>query len=202
MTHTSSSLFRRWGRLIWPFHNPLARGTDRMESAAMIVVLLAALLLVPVMLVIGSLVRADLLDSSERDANNRHEAVAVLVEDAPVSSTGGYVAVVAGKSYVMARWTRPDGRTATAPVLASDGLKAGAKVDIWLDRSGRLADKPLSPTDADAGGALVALTGWLTAMVMLALTFTGLHLLLERCRRRAWDREWADVEPGWNNNRR
>jgi hypothetical protein len=39
-------------------------------------------------------------------------------------------------------------------------------------------------------------------MVMLALTFTGLHLLLERCRRRAWDREWADVEPGWNNNRR
>lgn len=202
MTSASNSLLRRWGRLIWPFQNPLARGTDRLEGAVLIVVLLAALLLVPVMLVVGSLVRADLLASSEREATTRHPATAVLLENAPVSSTGGYPAAVGGKSYVLARWTRPDGGTAIAPVPAAQRLKAGAKVDIWLDRSGRLVDRPLSRADADAGGALVALTGWLTAMVGLTLTATGLHLLLVRRRSRAWDREWADVEPGWNNNRR
>lgn len=201
MTPNSNSLLRRWGRLIWPFHNPLARGTDRLEGAILIVVLLAALLLVPIMLVVGSIVRADLLASSEREAATRHPAVAVLLENAPVSSTGGYPAAVGGKSYVLARWTRPDGGTVTAPVPAAHGLKAGAKVDIWLDRSGRLVDKPLSPADADAGGAFVAPAGWLAAMAGFTLTATGLHLLLVRRRNLLWDREWAAVEPGWNNKR-
>lgn len=198
---SGAPLLSRWGRLIWPFHNPLARGTDRVEAVAVLVGLIAALLLVPVMLVLGSLVRADLLAQSERDAATSHQAVAVLLRDAPVSSGGGYPTVVGAKSNVLARWTRPDGSIGTGLVPASDGLKAGAEVNIWLDQSGRLANQPVSKTDADVGGALVAITGWLAAMIVPGLALTGLHFRLAAHRSRAWDREWADVAERWNNHR-
>jgi hypothetical protein len=95
-----------------------------------------------------------------------------------------------------------DGRTASGPVEANDGLKAGAEVDIWLGEDGRVVDRPLSDADAAAGGALVALVGWLTAVGLLVLAQAGLHVLLDRSRSRMWDRQWERVEPGWNNYRR
>jgi hypothetical protein len=191
----------RLARIVWPHRNPLARGTDRLEGVTLTIAVVVSLLLVPVALVLGSVVHADLTAKGELQARTAHETVAVLTADAPRSTFDGHGVAIAGKSKVAARWTAPDGSVHTGRVQANDGLKTGAKVRIWVGRHGDLVDRPVSAADADAAGAFAALGAWTTVVCLLALLQTCLHLALNRRRYRAWDEQWERVEPGWNNYR-
>jgi len=202
MTGASNSFVVRLARLVWPYRNPLARGVDRLESATLGLVVLAGLLLVPVMLVWGSIVHADMLAAGESQVRTRHAAVATLTEDAPEPDAGGHGNASGGKSMVEAEWRLPDGSTGAGRVTAFNGLDAGAKVDIWLDQDGRVVDRPLGEADAAAAGVVVALAGWLITVLVLVLAQNGLHFLLNHRRYRRWDEQWEQVEPGWNNYRR
>lgn len=193
----SSTRLARLVRLAWPYGNVLARGSDRVESAALVCCVLAALLLAPVMLALGSAVHADMVAAGEQQARTRQPAVAVLTEDAPPDAGAR-----GGESRVPATWTLPDGTTGSGRVPAGAGLPAGTKVDIWLDTEGRVVDTPLTASDAAVGGATVTLSGWLTAVVLLVAGQSGLQCWLNRRRYREWDRQWARVEPGWNDYRR
>jgi len=188
-------------RVIWPHRNPLARGMDRAEGASLVCVVLASLLLLPVMLMFGSNVHADMTATAEQQAAARHHTVGVLLVDAP-DAVSGHGTADTGESNVLAEWRLPDGTKHSGRVVASDGLPAGAHVDIWLDDNGKLVDRPLSEADATAGGATVALTGWVTAVGLLVLAQVAVHFTLNRRRYRAWDRQWALVEPRWNADRR
>jgi hypothetical protein len=187
----------RWARLAWPHRNPLARGVDRVEGTVVVAAVLVALLLVPVMLVFGSIAHANMVHSSERQAGTRHAAVAVLTEDAPV----GHGDAMLARSAVPARWTLPGGATRTGLVQASDGLRAGARIPIWLDRAGRVVGRPATSSDAVAAGVLVAVFGWLTAAGLLAAAVVGVHGALNRRRYRVWGEGWASVESDWNSRR-
>jgi hypothetical protein len=123
--------------------------------------------------------------------------------EAPEVVGGHGTASGVGESDVLAEWRLPDGTTRTGRVEASDGLPVGAKVDIWLDDDGELADRPLTEADATAGGVLVALAGWLSVAGLLAVAQAALHVTLNRRRYREWDRQWARIAPpGWNAGRR
>lgn len=186
----------RLARLLRPGRNPLARDTDRVESAVVLLFVLVALVLVPVMLTFGSVTFRSLVEQSTRESSARYEAVATLTEDAPVTSVGtqGEVFLVTAK--VPATWRLPDGSTRTGLVDADEGLKAGAEVQVWLDASGAPAEKPLSTADAAVTGALVAAVGWFAAAGLLATAWWVVHRLLDRRRFRAWDAEWARIGHG------
>lgn len=201
MNDGSSSSMVRLVRLIRPRGNPLARGVDRLECMALVVFVLVALLLLPVMLVLGSLAYTDISAKGEQEARTRHEAVATLTEDAPMPSFGAHGTAATGKSDVQAEWQLPNGSTQTGEVQAADGLRSGAEVKVWLDQKGRVVDPPVTATDAGFAAVLIAALGWLTIVGLLALGQFGIHRLLDRRRYRAWDQEWAQVEPGWNNYR-
>lgn len=202
MSGDTSTLTTRLARMAWPYRNPVARGSDRVESAMLAVVVVVALLLGPVMLVFGSIVHANLAASGEQQARTRHPAVAVLTQDAPDEGAGGHGSAFVATSSVPATWQKPDGTAAVGRVQASNGLDAGAKVPIWLDERGRVVDRPRNESDAAAGGTLVALGGWLAAVALLACVQAGVHRVLDRRRCRDWGQEWERVEPGWNNYRR
>lgn len=189
-------------RLLRPGGNPLARGVDRTEGAIVSLVVLLALALVPVMLTLGSVTYTGLAEQSARQAESRHETVAVLTEDAPAATPGPHGTVVDARSPVPARWQLPDGSTRTGTVSAEDGQKAGAEVPVWLDRSGNAVDPPLSSSDAAVTGVLVAVCGWLAVVVLLVLVFCGLHRAFDRRRHRSWDIEWARVGPEWHDRHR
>lgn len=188
------SPFLRVARLLRPGGNPLARDVDRIESAVVLLCVLAALVLVPVMLTFGSVTFTSLAGQSSREVRDR--VVATLTEDAPVTSTGtqGEVPVVTAK--VPATWRLADGTTGTGVVDAPEGLKAGAEVPVWLDGSGTPAGAPLSTADAAAAGALVAAGGWCAVAGLFAAVCLLLHRLFDRRRFRAWDVEWARIGPG------
>lgn len=204
MNGASFSTTARLARRVWPPRNSLARGIDRFESFSLIAVVLLAMLLLPIMLALGSSTHASMVEKSEQQARNRFEAVAVLTEPTPAASasTGVPGGPVAGKSKVPAEWTEPDGSTRTGGVWARDGLQAGAKVEIWVDRDGRVVDPPITSGAAAMSAVMVASFGWLAVIGLLGLVQSGIHHLFERRRYREWDTEWANVEPDWNNDRR
>ena len=202
MTAVVPSRARRLGRLLRPGGNPLARGVDRAEGTIVLLFVLLALVLVPVMLTLGSLTYASFAEKSEQQDRTRHETVAVLTEDAPAASMNTRGTVGDGKSTVAARWQLPDGTTRTGSVDAADGSKAGAEVSVWLDESGDPVDPPMSTADVVSAGVLVAVLGWLAAAGLLAFTAWGLHHALDRRRYRAWEAQWARVEPDWHDRSR
>lgn len=192
----------RFGRLLRPGRNPLARGADRLEGAVVLGSVLLALVLVPVMLTLGSATYASLAEESVRQTADRYETVAVLTQDAPAVAFGPSGEVVGGRSEVPARWLLPAGAVRTGAVTADDGMKAGAEVSVWLDDSGSPVAPPMSTTQATAAGVLVAVAGWSVIAGLLALGCWGLHHALNRRRYRAWAQEWARLEPDWHDRRR
>lgn len=188
----------RWVRLLRPHGNPLARGVDRVEGTVRLLAVLAALVLLPVMLVIGSLTHAGMSAKGEWQARTRYEAVATLTEDAARPSARGGGAIE--ESAVPAEWRLPNGSFRTGQVRAEDGLAAGARVPVWLDGEGRVVPEPLDATDATVAAVTVTVSGWLTAVVLLALGMFGVRRLLDRRRYRLWEQDWARVEPGWHNH--
>jgi hypothetical protein len=177
----------------------VARGVDRAEATVVVLFVLLALALVPVMLTLGSLTYANLAEQSEQQARTRHETVAVLTENTSETSVGTRGEVVNATSKVAARWQLPDGTTRTGLVDADDGLMAGAEVTVWLDDSGRPVSPPMSTVNIVGAGVLVAVFGWFAAVGLIALACWGLHHVFDRRRYRAWDTEWARVEPDWHD---
>ncbi|MPZ81796.1 MAG: hypothetical protein GEV28_15910 [Actinophytocola sp.] len=146
-------------------------------------VVLAALLLLPIMLMLGR--PADISAKGEQHARTRHETVATLIVDAD-AKPGGHRIAATGKSDVRAEWQLPDGSTQTGLVRANKGLKSGAEVEIWLDQGGRVVGPPVSSADAGLAAVMIAAVGWLTVAGLLASCQVGLHHLLNRRRYRSW----------------
>ncbi|MPZ81732.1 MAG: hypothetical protein GEV28_15540 [Actinophytocola sp.] len=163
----------------------------------MVVVLSIGLLLLPIMLTLGSVIYADISEKGQEQGRTRHEAVAVLAEDAPDAVVTVHDNTTS-TSKVSAEWRLPNGTAATGLVRADNGLKAGAKVDIWLDDEGRVVEAPVTSTDAAAAGVMTAAFGWVTVAGLLTLAQVGIHRLLNRRRYRAWSLEWERAERDWN----
>ncbi|HEV7651719.1 MAG TPA: hypothetical protein VGP26_26495 [Actinophytocola sp.] len=176
-------------RLMVPGGNPVSRGVDRAEAVSLLLLVVLGAVLVPIMLMAGSLTYGSILATAEQQTRTRHQVVAVLVEDPPPADANG-------NGRALARWPTPAGPQ-TGRVPAGQGKSAGDRVHTWLDEYGHPAVAPATPEDAAVGAALVAITGWLTAAGLLGLVHSGVKQLLDRRRYREWAREWARVEPRW-----
>lgn len=184
----------RWLR---PGGNPLARGTDRVEGGAVLAAILVGLLLLPVMLVFGSLTFESISERGAAQTRTRHDTVATLTADAPEETVTSYGNT--GKVLVPAQWQRPDGSLGTGPVPADYGLEEGATVEIWIDRGGRVVDAPINSADAAFAAVMVAVWGWVAVLGVLALLLYGLRRVLDRRRYDAWDRQWLRADREWNS---
>ncbi|MFL6126012.1 hypothetical protein [Actinophytocola sp.] len=187
-------------RLLRPGGNSLARGVDRFEGVAVGLLVLLALVLLPVMLTFGSLTYEDLAEQQAHQNSGRHETVAVLTGD--VVESGAVDGSVTTNGKTPARWRTPDGKVHTGLVYAEDGLTSGAEVPVWVDASGRPGDPPMSGLEIVCAAVLIAVLGWLVAAGSLAVAAVGLRRALDRRRFRAWETEWARVEPDWRQRSR
>jgi hypothetical protein len=183
---------------MWPHRNPLARAGDRIEAAALLIVVLAGLVMTPLALARGSEAYADQRGATEEQHRTRQQTTAVLLADPPLLSVVSPGRVVHGKTFAQARWSVPGGDTRTGEVLAADWLRAGTELSIWVDRSGSPVDAPATSDTAVLAGLRATLTYWLAVMAVLGAGFVVLRLLLRRSRAAAWHRDWASVEPAWS----
>jgi len=189
---------RRMSRLVrWlAGRNALRRPVDRIEGA--VLVALSAALLVAV--AAAALLGTHTYQSQRAASASLRPAVAVLIQAGPIYVSPAYI------GQAEARWRDRGGgegsgvlTTVSTPDIV--GAAAGARIPVWLDRSGQPAAPPggqvamilnaLAGAAAAAGGAAVA----------LLICYTLCRLALDRRRLAAWESAWSLTEPRWTTRR-
>lgn len=179
--------------------NPLCRSTDRIETVLLWCTLVVALLLVPFGAAVSTTV-GNALDASAA----RQRAVLQMLPARTLESTERQVPAVQGDvlSRVPVTYVDPQGVEHRAVTNVVIGTKAGAEVEIWLDRSGSIVTAPRAKSDSLAFGALAGvftvLGGWLVVWALFSLAKRPLN----RRRFRDWDAEWQAVAPRWSRGQK
>jgi len=190
---------RRMSRLVrWlAVRNTLRRPVDRIEGTVLVALTAAFLVAMAVASVLG----AHTYQSQRAASAGLRPVVAVLSQAGPL-----FYGSPAQLGQAEARWRDPGGSeqsgvltTSTAPGIV--GAAAGARIPVWLDRSGQLVAPPggqvamivnaLAPSAAVAGGAGI------TLLVCYGLC----RLVLDRRRLAAWESAWSLTGPRWTTRR-
>lgn len=187
---------RRWWRLEPLSRNPLMRPVDRVEGVLFVFAVLLIVAAVPFAFAFGSVSYATQRAAAVAATAERYPSTAVLLADAPRAAVPAEGYPASETATVKAVWQLPDGSERTGTVSADRGAMAGDRVPIWLDRGGDAVAPPPKPSDAVVVGITVAFVGWLTFAALVTGGFAATRVLLERHRRRWWEREWAALRVG------
>lgn len=171
------------------------RGTDRVERASGLVLrVLAVVLLVGAVLTAISL-RGDGLAQAAREATEKHQVTATLVEAAqmpialdPSSSASG----------TLATWTGPDGSAHRESVVVIGPRPAGSTVPIWVDRAGTPSPPPVDVVQASVTAAMSGLLMLVVGGLVLYVVRAGVRARCAVVNHRRWAREWSLYEPLWS----
>jgi hypothetical protein len=176
--------------------NALRRPVDRIEGA----VLLALSAAFGVAVVIACIFGTHTYQVQRAATVGLRPAAAFLLQDGPSADSLGRV------GQAEARWFAPGGgeqfgmlTTATAPDIA--GAAAGARVSVWLDRSGQPTGPPADQTVmilySLVAGVMVAALAGMALLVLYALC----RVALDRRRLAAWESAWNRTGPRWTTRR-
>ena len=191
----------RWWRLRPWSPNPLMRGSDRIETVAVIFIVAAMMLLVPIAGAIGTVSYAQLTERSHQAITGAQQVPALVVDnDAgampvrdPVSETS------TGLAPVLARWEAA-GTEHTGRVRLETRAEAGETVLIWVDEDGKYRPAPRTGTENAIAALGTALAFLVLGTAGCALVLFGLHWVMNRHRIVRWQQEWQQVRrsPGWH----
>jgi hypothetical protein len=175
--------------------NPLRRPVDRIESAVVLLAILAGLLAVPAGAALGTLVRERSDQYAARQRSLLQPVQARTVEDVPagVVEESGQVT-----SQARVAWQDSDGSVRDGRAVVSLGTKANTELTIWVDRSGAIAAAPRPAGDSAALGGGAGLTVVLGSWFLLWLLVLAARLPLEGRRMHEWQADWERVAPLWN----
>src|SRR5262249_21443807 len=100
-----------------------------------------------------------------------------------------------------ARWTTADGTVRTGAVDVVSQQHAGDSIQIWTDPSGAAVARPIDTLDIVLVVGVTLAAGLTVAFILLrGLVFLARLPIQRRCAR-AWEREWAQIEPRWRQRR-
>jgi hypothetical protein len=177
--------------------NTLRRPVDRIEGTVLVALTVAFL----VALAVASVLGVHAYQSQRAASAGLRQVVAVLSQAGPMFYDG-----FTQRGQAEARWRDPGGSersgvltTSTAPGIV--GAVAGARIPVWLDRSGR----PVAPPGGQVAmivSALAPSTAVAGAAGMTLLVCYGLcRLVLDRRRLAAWESAWSLTGPRWTTRR-
>jgi hypothetical protein len=181
--------------------NPLRRGTDRVEGALRLVMIIVVVAVVPATAVAaGRWTYHYVVHQAQAQQAVEHQVTAVLLVDAPATGPPDpYTSVQT--AWVPARWKPPGQPPRTGEVLAVAGARKGSTVRTWIDASGAVTDPPLDHR-VIRGDVWLAVTATLLVLGLLLLGAAGLaRRMLDRRRLRAWEAEWRTSGPLWSRHR-
>ena len=187
----------------WPGfdRNPLRRGTDRVEAALRLVMILLVVVAVPAAAVAaGRWADHYALHRAQAQRAVNHQVTAVLLEDAPATGVPDpYTSV--HTAWVPARWQPPGQPPRTGEVLAVAGARKGSTVRTWIDPSGAVTDPPPNHRIVVGNVWLAVMATCLVSWVLLLAAGMLVRRVLDRRRLRAWEAEWRACGPLWSGHR-
>ena len=180
--------------------NPLRRGTDRIEAALRLVLMIILVAAVPAAAVIAGQ-RADhsALNRAHAQQAADHWVNAVLIQQAPATgSPDPYTSVQT--AWALARWQPPGLPARTGEVLATAGARKGSTVRTWIDASGAVTDPPLDHREIAGDVSIAVIATFLVSGLVLLASSTLVRRVLDRRRLSAWDAEWRASGPLWSGH--
>ena len=190
---------RRLVRMWRPDGNPLRRTADRVEAAAVVVLIATFLCGAPLAALTAGRAAAANGFRAEHAQAGWHRVSAVLLRNAPASVNPMFLPVLHPR--VPARWSAPDGTSRTGRVDVPVGAAAGSTVAVWINGSGWPATPPLRRSDVVEGIILAALLAAGAVAAVLAAFGYVVRWALDRRRLAAWDARWAVTGPQWTDRR-
>ncbi len=176
--------------------NPLRRRVDRVEAVIMFALLMTFAVAAPLLgIAAGRLAGASGLAQVRAESGWR-EVPAVLL-----ASGAEGVAAAAGDgnvAWVPARWTAPAGGARKGVIAVDPNARAGARVQIWVTRTGQLTHPKVTGADLANRIAMGALLAVLSAGVLLAAVAWAVRVLANRRRLASWTRAWEATGPRWS----
>ena len=199
--HRTDRSLARLGRWLGLDHNPLRRGTDRVEAALRLVMIFLMVVAVPAAAVAaGRWADHYALHKAQAQMAVDHQVTAVLLRDAPAIGTPDpYTSVQT--AWVPARWQPPGQPPRTGEVLALVGARKGSTVRTWIDPSGAVTDPPLDHRVVVGDVWLAVMATCLVSWLVLLAAGVLIHRGLDRRRLRAWEAEWRASGPLWSGHR-
>jgi hypothetical protein len=189
---------RRMSRLVrWlAGRNALRRPVDRIEGAVLVALSAAFLLAVAVASILGT----HTYESQRAASAGLRAAAAVLIQAGPLYGS------LAHPGQAEARWPGPGGgeqsgvlTTVTAPDIA--GAAVGARIPVWLDRSGQPVGPPDGQVTMIVNTLAVAAAAVGGAGLVLLISYALCRLVLDRRRLAAWESAWSLTGPRWTTRR-
>ncbi|HSI94037.1 MAG TPA: hypothetical protein VK925_11080 [Jiangellaceae bacterium] len=177
---------------------------DRLNTAAALVVVIAALLVAPVAAaVVGVGTYGARAHAAAEQAEDGYRTAAVLLEDAaPVALPGGPGGPMIGPVTALVSWRTQSGAQQEGLLLVELGRTAGDAVPIWLDGDGNVVPPPASRGELIAAGVFSAVQALVLIELAIAAGYWLVRRLLGWARLSSWEAEWARVEPYWTRRRR
>jgi hypothetical protein len=181
----------RFARGRRPDRNPLRRGSDRVETAVLAVLVITFLVAAPfTALAAGSwaLARAHQAQLAERASSYQVPARVLQLE----SMGGAY-----GDPQAQTRWTAHDGTVITGDIAVPLDTAVGSTQWLWTTADGQLTNPPLQ--DSQVTGQAYFAEGFSVFTLAVLLTAAGLvtRWTLDKRRMAAWDTEWRSTGPHW-----
>jgi len=182
-------------------HNPLRRGTDRVETALRLVTIILLVVAVPIAAVAaGRWADHHVLHQAAAQRASDHLVIAVLLQNAQATGIPDpYTSVQT--TWVPARWQPPGQPPRTGEVLAVAGARKGSTVRTWIDRSGAVTDPPLDHRDINGDICIAVIVTCLVSGLLLLAAGTLTRRALDRRRLNAWAAEWQANGPAWSGRR-
>jgi hypothetical protein len=169
-----------------------------------LVVLLSLFLAPPIAVAAAGAMTAHLQAVAATEAAERAQIQAVLLQDAPRSTTGGtgYPDAVAVTVPVRATWSPSGGGSREGFVMVAPGTPAGTAVPVWVGPDGVLTAPPLDPAGIPNSALAVGALPLIGLPAATALLYGLFCSALNASRDRRWGRDWATVEPVWTSELR
>ena len=182
--------------------NPLRRGTDRIEAALRLIMMIMIVTAVPAAAVLaGQQADHAALNRARAQQATDHLVDAVLLEQAPATGIPDpYTSIQT--AWVLARWQPPGRPPRTGEVLAQVGSRKGSTVRTWIGPSGAVASPPIDHR-AIVGDVCIAVVATCLGSSLVLLVSSALaRRVLDHRRLNAWDAEWRASGPLWTGHAR
>lgn len=163
--------------------NPLVRASDRIESVVVMAAAVAVLLGAAAAGALGTVVYGARTQMYAEQAQTRHAVVATAVADSTMTSTPQTVAAT-----VYARWQR-NGVASTAEIIWDKPVKAGDRLQIWVDDDGLQVTAPVPVSRAATDAIFLAILAWLAVVLAAGTGVDAVRAGTRRLRDAQWDRE-------------
>jgi len=198
MTAPTDTTFRRWLRRFTLGSGPMKRGSDRVQVAGRIVVVVSLLVAPPLAVAATTVTTHNLEVLAAAEAAERSHVAAVLLENAPEAPQGtGDGGQASLRVLATAVWPVPGGAEREGLVQVRPETAAGTAVPVWVDRDGDLTRAPAGRSDIDSAAMTMGAVFLIGIPLAAWALYAVLCAALDAHRQRRWAQGWAAVEPEW-----